>query len=149
MPVSARGMALVETLIAALVFGIGLAGIATLLVLGLRTQREAARESGAATLLTGIGEEIRALTGGDAAALAVLGGADLEARCREAPAACERETAAAAADERWQARAGALLGASGSAGIERIEGAAAGYRLRLRWSTRPGEERVAATRIEP
>ncbi|MFO1376869.1 MAG: hypothetical protein U1F14_07690 [Steroidobacteraceae bacterium] len=64
MPVSARGMALVETLIAALVFGIGLAGIATLLVLGLRTQREAARESGAATLLTGIGEEIRALTGG-------------------------------------------------------------------------------------
>lgn len=144
-----RGFALVETLIAALMFGIGLAGIAGLLLLGLRTQRDAAQESGAVLLLGGIGEEIRALTGGDAGTLAALSGTDPAASCRERPVDCDRETAAALAAAGWRERAQQVLGPTAVADVERIEDGAAGYRVRLRWRTGRVDSRGAVARIEP
>ena len=143
------GLSLVETLIAALVFGIGLAGIAGLLVLGLRVQRDAAQESGAALLLADIGEEIRALTGSEAATLAALDGADPAASCRERPADCDRETAAALAAARWREHAQRVLGPSAVAEVERLEDGAAGYRVQLRWRSGRVDSRSAVARIEP
>ncbi len=144
-----RGLALIETLVAALVFGIGLAGIAGLLVLGLRAQRDAAQESGAVQLLAGVGEEIRALTGGDTVTLAALSGADPAASCRERPADCDREAAAALAAGRWRERVQQVLGPAAVADIERVEDSATGYRVFLRWRSGRVASRVAVARIEP
>lgn len=145
----ARGMTLIETLVAMLVFGFGLAGIAALLVLGLRAGREAALEAEAVAHLAAIAEELRALAGGDAAPLAVLAGSSAAEACAAVPARCAREQAAALALARWQADLQRELGTAASLALEPPVDGATAWRVELGWRDRRDGARWLRSSIAP
>lgn len=146
---AARGMTLVETLVAMLVFGFGLAGIAALLVLGLRAGREAALEAEAVARLAAIAEELRALSGDDAQPLATLTGGTAVEACATAPARCAREQAAARALARWQAELERELGAAATLALAPPADAATPWRIEIGWRDRRNGERRLRSSIAP
>ncbi len=142
-------MTLLETLVAMLVLGFGLAGVAALLVLGLRAGREAALEAAAVARLAAISEELRALAGGDEVPLATLNGTTVAAACAAVPARCAREQAAALALARWQADLRRELGAAATLALEPPVDGATPWRVELGWRDRRGGLRRLRSSVAP
>ena len=146
----ARGISLVEVLVALLIFSIGMLGAAMLFVESLRNSRSALLRTQAVNLVSDMADRIRANAAARAAYnSAGYGGAPAEQGCAPdgAPGsgrACDMAQLAQDDLARWQNSVRALLPPVPDADVEYFAGNPERYRIRVAWQE-PGElERFSA-----
>lgn len=140
-----RGFALSEVLVALLCLSLGLTSTVTVLVQGVRHERESAARSAALGLATTLGEELRTLRRPDGRAVLAAAGAAPAGRCADGPDSCRVEAAAAAVLAAWQAAVATRLPEGATALVEITDPAVARYRISIIW---PAAGDAAASSVE-
>ena len=149
----ARGMSLVEVLVALLIFSIGMLGAAMLFVDSLRNSRSALLRTQAVNLVGDMADRIRTNAAARAAYdFATYGGGPTEHGC--APDATSGSGGACSAVElaeddlaRWQRAVQSLLPAATAPEVRYFAGNPARYRIRVSWQE-PGELQPFAAESE-
>jgi type IV pilus assembly protein PilV len=131
-----RGFSMVEVLVALVVLGVGMLGVASLYVVTLRSSGSAISRMQAVNLASDLADRIRA----NRSAREAYEGAAANKGCVSATANCTPEDMAAHDLFLWDAQLAATLGASaeGSVDVEAAAGTLRTYTITVSWKE-PGE----------
>lgn len=139
------GIALVESLVAITLLGVGLGGSAALLVQAIGNEREAALRATALRHANSLADELRALLRDAGPPVEITVTPDVLRDCAEPGDPCTPEQWIAWRVADWHRTALAALPEGGSAGVELLDGPRPSWRVILAW---PGSDLAAPSRVE-
>lgn len=139
------GMALVESLVAITLLGVGLGGSAALLVLAIGNEREATLRTMALRHANSLADELRAVLRDRGLPVAVTPAQGTVTDCAAASGACTPEQWIAWRVADWQRAALAELPEGAAAEVGLLDAPRRAYRVTLSW---PGRDPTSPPRVE-